>query len=215
MKISGAIFDLDGTLLDSMQIWDNIGGEYLKSINIEPCDDLREVLRPMSLLQAAEYFRSDYGVDASSQEIMDTINDMIEHFYYDIVLPKDGVLGFLEALKQKDIKMCVATATDRHLVEAALKRNGLLSYFEKIFTCTELCVGKDRPDIFLRALNALGTKLEETYIFEDALFAIRTAKSAGFPIIAIYDATAKEQQNEIRELADIYIKSFHEMRDCI
>ncbi len=211
MKIKGAIFDLDGTLLDSMKIWDTIGEDYLGSIGKIPREDLREALRPMSSVQAAEYFITDYGVESSVQEIMDGIIDLTAHFYIEEAPAKKCVKDFLEQLKQNGVKMCIVTATDRRLAEAALERNRLLDYFETIFTCNEVGSGKDNPEIFDRAFRFLDTKKEETYIFEDALFAIRTAKNAGYRVVAVYDESAEGQQAEIRQLADITIQSFDEI----
>lgn len=202
--IQGAIFDVDGTLLDSMSIWDTIGADYLRSIGYEPRENLNEVFKNMSLLQAAEYYRREYGVTRSIEEIMDGVNAMLEHFYqYDAPM-KLGVAELLERLRRKEVKLCIATATDRYLVEAALERCGVLSYFDEIFTCNEVGHGKDEPIIFEAALRFLGTEKTKTVVFDDALYAIRTAKKAGFPVAAVYDSHEKAQA-EIRALADLYL----------
>lgn len=211
MKITGAIFDLDGVLLDSMFIWDTLGETYLKSQGIQPREDINEALRPMSLLQAAEYFYSDYGINESVQEIMDGINRLVEHYYVDLVKPKPGVIHFLDKLKNNHVKMCITTATDRFMVDAALKRNKMEQYFERIFTCTEVGHGKDEPDIFLQAFEYLGISKKGTIVFEDALYAIKTAKNADFPVVAVYDNSARSHQAEIIKIADAYITTFEEM----
>ncbi len=204
MMIQGAIFDVDGTLLDSMSIWDTIGTDYLRSIGYEPRENLNEIFKNMSLLQAAEYYRHEYGVTRSIEEIMDGVNAMLERFYnYDAPL-KPGVEELLERLRRKEVKLCIATATDRYLVEAALERCGVLSYFDEIFTCSEVGHGKDEPIIFETALRFLGTEKTKTVVFDDALYAIRTAKKAGFPVAAVYDSHEKAQA-EIRALADLYL----------
>ncbi len=204
MMIQGAIFDVDGTLLDSMSIWDTIGTDYLRSIGYEPRENLNEVFKNMSLLQAAEYYQHEYGVTQSIEEIMDGVNAMLERFYnYDAPL-KPGVEELLERLRRKEVKLCIATATDRYLVEAALERCGVLSYFDAIFTCNEVGHGKDEPIIFEAALHFLGTEKTKTVVFDDALYAIRTAKKAGFPVAAVYDSHEKAQA-EIRALADLYL----------
>jgi len=212
MKIRGAIFDLDGVLLDSMFIWDTLGETYLKNQGIQPRDDVREILRPMSLLQAAQYFRDEYGMLESVTEIIDGINRLLEHFYFDLVKPKPGVIDFLVKLEKKNIKMCITTATDRKMVEAALKRNKMDQYFDKIFTCTEVGHGKDEPDIYLQALKSLAMIKGEVYVFEDALYAIATAKKVGFSVVAVYDSAAKNHQIRIKKLADAYIKTFQEIK---
>ncbi len=213
-KIDGAIFDLDGTLLDSMSVWDTVGADYLCSLGIQPHENLNRTFKTMSLLQAAAHYRSEYGVTLSVGEIMAGVNRMIASFYYNDAPAKDGVKDMLERLKKAGVRMCVATATDRHLAEKALRRNGMLEYFSAILTCTEVGCGKDTPEIFYRALAHLGTPKQSTLVFEDALYAIKTAKEAGFTVAAVYDASEAEHSGEIRELADIY-HSFEEMRDYI
>ncbi len=214
MKIDGAIFDLDGTLLDSMFIWDAIGEDYLRSRGIEPHENLNERFKNMSLFQAACYYQSEYGLADSTDAIMVGINDMIQHFYMDKVLPKTGVPAFLDELKKRRIKMCVATATERHLAEAALSRVHLLSYFGEIFTCSLLGHGKDEPNIYHAAHCFLQTPKASTWVFEDALHAVRTAKSAGYPVIGVFDRSA-DHADEIRALSDRYIRSFEEMEDIL
>ena len=123
--LKGAIFDLDGTLFDSMFIWDTAGEVYLRSIGIEPREDLQKVLKPVSLLQSATYIRERYAIPLTVEEIMDGINRTVEDFYFHTVQPKEGVVAFLEQIKAQGVKMCIATAADRYHVEAVLKRCGI------------------------------------------------------------------------------------------
>jgi HAD superfamily hydrolase (TIGR01509 family) len=215
MKIEGAIFDFDGTLLDSMFIWDRIGEDYLISRGIKPRENLSETFKSMSLLQAAEYYQNEYGLTDSTDEIMSGVNKMIEHFYIDEVLPKEGVKEFLVGLKKYNVKMCIATATDKHLVEAALRRNQMLDYFSEIFTCTGVGSGKDNHAIYLEALEHLKTRKAATLVFEDALYAVRTAKKAGFIVVGVYDKSEQKNEKTIREKSNVYIKSFAEMGDYL
>lgn len=195
---------MDGTLLDSMFIWDTIGETYLRSIGYEPRENLNEVSKSMSLLQAARYYQTEYGVTLCIDEIMDGVNAMLERYYRFEALLKPGAAELLAWLRKNGVRLCVATATDRYLVETALERCGVLSCFGKIFTCGEVGHGKDEPHIFEEALRFLGTERSETLVFEDAVHAIRTAKAAGFPVAAVYDSHEKAQ-DEIRTLADIYL----------
>ena len=206
MKISGAVFDVDGTLLDSMPVWDCVGENYLRSIGYEPEENLNEVLQNMSLLQAARYYRREYGVVLSEDAIMKGVNAMLEKSYRCEIPLKPGVEGLLRRLHGAGVKLCIATATDRYLVEAALARCGVLSYFGEIFTCNGVGHGKDEPHIFEAALRFLGTERAETVVFDDALYAIRTAKEAGFPIAAVYD-THEKSQTEVRALSDFYLEN--------
>lgn len=205
--LKGAIFDLDGTLIDSMFIWDTAGETYLNSIGIKPQEDIRNVLKPMSLLQAAVYIHDKYSLLLSVEEIMDGINHTVEDFYFHTVKPKKGVTELLEQLKKQGIKMCIATATDRYQVEAVLKRCGMEKFFSEIFTCTEIGHGKDEPDIFRKAIEHLGATKSEAIVFEDAYYALKTAKSDGFITVAVYDSY-EPRQSELRAIADCCIEDF-------
>lgn len=204
MKIRGAIFDVDGTLLDSMFIWDTIGEKYLKSIGCAPKKDINEVFKNMSLYQAACYYQSEYGVTLSIEEIMKGVNAMLEQYYRDEVPLKTEIAELAVQLYNEGTKLCIATATDRYLVDAALSRLKIRSYFSEIFTCNEVGHGKDEPHIFEAALNFLGTEKSKTFVFDDALYAIRTAKNAGFPVVAVYDSH-EPRSNEVYRLADWYL----------
>ena len=136
MKLKCAIFDFDGTLFDSMFIWDNVGEIYLRSLEKEPKPSMREDVRALSLYQSACYFKQEYDLSLSVEEIMRGINQTIEHFYIHEVLPKPGVADFLKRMHKDGISMCIATASDRYQIEAALSRCGMEHYFEAIFTCS-------------------------------------------------------------------------------
>ena len=195
--IKGTIFDLDGTLVDSMWIWDNIGEAYLRSLEIEPRENLAETFKTFTLEQAAEYYREHYGVTLSVNEIVDGVNKMVAEIYRTKVTLKSGVREFLETLKSQGVKMCVATVTDRPIVEDVLVNLGIRDFFSEIFTCAEVGYNKETPHIYRAALKALGTKKDETVVFEDALHALMTAKNDGFPVAAVYD-THESRQTEMK-----------------
>jgi len=203
--IKGAIFDLDGTLLDSMSIWDSVGVDYLLSKGYTPKDGLKDNFKNMSMIQAGEYLKSEYSIPLSAQEIVDGVNAMTEDFYINRVQLKEGAKELLEYLNARGVKMCVATATDGYLVEAALERCGVRGYFSKIFTCTDVGHGKNEPVIFRKAMEFLGTDRSNTAVFEDALYAIKTAKKDGIPVVAIFDAY-EQHQEQVKALADIYLQ---------
>lgn len=210
MEIAGAIFDFDGTLVDSMYIWDNVGADYLRTLGITPEDNLNDVLLTLSLVEAAEHFQLHYNVKNTVEQIIDAINKLVEHLYFDVVKLKDGVKPLLENFKKQGVNMCIATAADKYLVEACLKRNDIFDYFGAIFTCTEVKAGKDLPIIYLKSLEFLGTDISNTYVFEDALHAIETAQKAGFSVIGVYDKFSETLQDEIKSTANIYLKSFND-----
>lgn len=209
MSIKGIIFDFDGTLFDSMSIWETAGTDYLTSLGLTAEKDLSQKLKAMSLLQSAEYLKENYALSLSIAEIMGGVNKTVEDFYLYRAMPKENVLPFLSALKDKGIKMCIATAADRYQMEAALRRCDMLQYFDAIFTCTEVGHGKDEPYIFEYACEHLGTDKLETAVFEDAYHAARTAKDAGFYVVGIYDRYEKRTE-ELKAFADIYVSSFYE-----
>ena len=205
--IKGAIFDLDGTLLDSMFIWDTIGEDYLRSLGKEPHEDLKEAFMTLTLEEAAIYYRENYGVTLSVKEIVDGVNSMVEQTYRTKVTLKPGISEYLAWLKEDGVRMCVATVTDRYLVEETLERLGVRHYFSEIFTCAEVGFGKDKPIIYQKALEHLGTEKSDTYVFEDLPFALNTAKTDGFPTVGVYDRH-EAHQDELKELADYYIFDF-------
>ena len=207
--IRGAIFDVDGTLLDSLSIWDTVAEDYLRSLGIEPRENLAETFKTFSLAQSAEYCRSVYGVKQSVKEIMDGIDAMMETFYRQTAPLKPGVAEFLRALAQNGVKMAVATATDRHLIEAALTRCGVRAYFLDMFTCTSVGKSKNEPDIYRAAREALGTKKEDTWVFEDAYHAAKTAADDGFPVAALFDAS-EDEQDALKKTAKLYLRSFED-----
>ena len=132
--IKGAIFDLDGTLIDSMFIWDTFGEDYLKSFGIEAKENLAEVFKTFTLEQAAEYYRNHYNIKLSVKEIVEGINDMVAEIYRTKVVLKPGISDFLKSLQTAGVKMCVATVTDKPIAETVLKRLGVREYFSEIFT---------------------------------------------------------------------------------
>jgi len=209
--IKGVIFDLDGTLLDSMQMWRNVEENYLRSLGVTPPPDLSLIVRSLSSVEEAEYFRADLGVSLSVEEIVDGRNRMIEDFYFYEARLKEGVVPVLEALSKRGIKMCVATATERDLVEPAMLRCGIMKYFERIFTCDEEETSKTNPEIFYRAATFLGTEVSGTLVVEDALYAMKSAKKAGFQVAGVYDLSADDQQEEIKELCDYYWDTLNDM----
>ena len=205
--IKGAIFDLDGTLLDSMFIWDTIGEEYLRSLGKEPHEDIKETFMTLTLEEAAVYYREHYGVTLSVKEIVDGVNAMVEQTYRTKVTLKPGIAEYLAWLKENGVRMCVATVTDRYLVEETLERLGVRHYFSEIFTCAEVGFGKDKPVIYQKALEHLETEKRDTYVFEDMLFALNTSKTDGFPTVGVYDRH-EAHQDELKELSDYYIRDF-------
>lgn len=204
-----AIFDVDGTLLDSMNVWKNAGEHYLNSLKIDVEPDLGDKLFTMSLEGAADYMKERYYLKESREMIVAQVVQMVEDEYFYKIPLKSGVEEFLKLLKSRRIPMAVATSSNRTVVEAAFKRLGISHYFGRIFTCSETGSGKDKPDIYNQAAEYLGYPPEKIWVFEDALHAAQTAKNAGFCVAGIYDSSCVDKE-KLKKLADIYIKNFLE-----
>jgi len=151
--VKGVIFDVDGVLLNSMPVWENLGELYLQKFGIQAEKDLSEILYEMSLKEAAEYLISHYGLKQTVEEVTKGIVKEVEQFYVEKVPLKEGVREYLKELKERKIPMVIATSGDRKNAEAALKRLKVFSYFEGIFTASEIGSGKNQPDISQRHFN--------------------------------------------------------------
>lgn len=206
--IKGAIFDVDGTLLDSMHIWDEAGERYLRTKGITAEPDLGERIFAMTMEEAAQYLKQVYRLEECVKEITEGINRQIEEFYLNNAEIKPGVIEFLDELKKRNITLTAATATDRYLIEGAFARLGLDKYFDRIFTCTEVGAGKEKPTIYYEAAAYMATAPKETLVFEDALHAIHTSAKAEYKTVAVYDSSSEEKQEEIRQAADIYLRRY-------
>lgn len=207
--LKAAIFDFDGTLFASNYVWVTAGERFFQSVGITPKSNLQKEIRTMSLYQSACYIQEEYGLSLTVDEIMAGINQTVEDAYFYEVQPKVGVISFLHELKAAGIWMCIATATDRYQIEAALKRFDMLYFFEGIFTCSEVGHGKDEPIIFRKAMEFLGTNRSNTIIFEDALHAVQTAKADGFLVVGIFDPYIQEQE-QLQTICDCYLTDFQQ-----
>ena len=185
--IKGAIFDVDGTLLESMEIWETAASLYLRKLGICPQAELSRILYAMSMEEGAKYLIQTYHLLYDEATIIDGIYQVIADFYQYEVRTKKGVKEFLLSLSSKQIPMVIATSGNRELVEVALKRLGIRSYFQEIFTCSDLQTTKAEPTIYTEAAAFLSLNPKETMVFEDALFALETAYLAGFPTTRVYD----------------------------
>lgn len=205
--LKGAIFDFDGTLVDSMFIWETFGEDYLRSLGKKPKENLHETFATFTLEQAAKYYRQHYSVTLPVEDIVKDINEMVLQSYRTKVALKPNVSEFLEKLKNQGIKMCVATVTDRFVVEEVLEKLGVRKYFSEIFTCSDVGCNKETPDIYNKALAYLKTEKSETLVFEDAFYALMTAKNDGFMVAGVYDKH-EENQVQMKANADYYIVDY-------
>ena len=205
--IKGAIFDLDGTLLNSTFVWATVGERYLRSLGHEPRENLTETFHALSLYQAACYYRKAYGVNASVDEITAGVNKMVEKYYREELILKPGAEALLKGLRSRQISACIATATDEYLADAALRRCEVRDFFSAIFTCSSVGSGKDEPQIYQEAASHLGLSPSEILVFEDALYAAATARKSGFTVVGVYDVSEKSQ-DELKAICDVFLRDF-------
>ena len=206
--IKGIVFDVDGTLLDSMHIWGELGKRYLASVGIEAKPGLAKILFPMSLDESSEYLKNEYNLSDSVEQITEDTIKILSDFYRYEAAPKPGALAFVRKMQSRNIPMAIATSGDRRILDTALARLGVTDFFAGILTCSELKTNKRIPTIYLRAAELLGTVPEETAVFEDVLHAIQAAKSAGFITYAIEDEASIQDRDKIKEAADFYLRDF-------
>jgi len=198
-----AIFDMDGTLVDSMGYWRNMEREFLTRKGItENLEEILEITKPMTLEESSAYFSKTCGIDCTPEQFIAEIEAiMAEHYSRDVQI-KPGVREYLARLKQKGVPMCVASATNKPLVELCLETLGLKGYFQFILSCVEVGAGKNRPDVFLEAARRLGADPRDCAVFEDAIYAVRSAHGAGFWVVAVKDDHNASCWAELTELAD-------------
>lgn len=208
MKIKGAIFDMDGTIIDSLmfwgEMWKDIGKRYLSKENFVAPEELDRAVRTMIYVDALELMRSELGLAVSKEEFYNYGVDGLVSFYKNVATVKPGTIALLEYLKKIGVKICVASATNLQYVKAALTHHGLIDYFESIHSCAELGVGKDKPDVYLKAIDALGLTPAEVCVFEDSYVAIETAKALGCKTVGLYDKY-NFGQDRLRASSDIYM----------
>ena len=209
--IKGAIFDLDGTLVDSMWVWSQIDVDYLKMKGYSMPENLRSEIVHLSFSQTAVYFKEKFNLDDSIETIIEDWHNMAFHHYSNNVKLKLGVKDFLNTLKSFKIKIALATSNSIPLLEACLKHNGIYDYFDSITTTDEVSNGKDCPDVYLLAANKLGINPKDCLVFEDILPAIQSAKAANMKVIAVEDNECMDSKEDLIKYADKYIHSFVEL----
>lgn len=211
--IKFAIFDLDGTLLDSSKMWHMLGERYLKYLGKEPRQGLAEKLNEMTLMTSAQYLRQQYNISYSAEEIVRHFNRMIENYYTDEVHLKDGVPKLLAALRAHCVHMSVATSSDERLGMNALMRLGVGDFFAGAVSCSNYG-SKASADVFLAAADLIYAIPEETIVFENSLFAVRTARKAGFATAAVADVSESDQTG-LQRAANFYAKNIGSFADNI
>ena len=204
-----AIFDMDGTLIDSMIFWKNLATEYLSSKGVKQLpEDIPERIKPMTMSESAALFQQEFGLAGDPEAEMNAMMDA--HYRSDIPL-KPGVQKYLQTLRSRGVRMCVASATAEHLMEACLKRLGIRDFFEFLLSCETVGAGKRSPLIYQESAKRLNALPTEIAVFEDALYALQTAKDAGYYVVGVYDDSSAKNWQTIEKLADEIVLNWEEI----
>lgn len=208
MHIEGAIFDMDGTLIDSLGVWDRIwsgfGETYLGDPSFRPDPVTAKAVRTTELHKGMALVYEKYKIGESGAALLSHLRRICEAYYADEVQLKAGVREFLADCRRRGVKMCIASASPLWLIEPTMKRFDIGQYFSRIVTCDEVGRGKDQPDVFIAAHEYLGTPKESTWIFEDSIVAIETAVSAGYNTVGVYDKYGF-QEERATEISTVFI----------
>lgn len=215
-EFKGAIFDMDGTLLDSMPVWKRLTQGYLKQFGVHITDQDYAVTEGFSQPQVAQYFADRYPELPDAQSLMDGMDRLISARYEAIAKPKEGVLDFLKGLRRRGVKMAIATLTARRHAEKALRDRDMLDYFEFMLTIEDVGISKREPDIYLQAAARMGLEPAECTVFEDAPYACATARRAGFRVCGMVEPAYAAGEDELRASSDLIVEhSFDELRGKI
>ena len=179
-----SIFDVDGTILDSMEVWNTLASQYVQSLGMVPEKNLDEIVSDMSLEQSATYLKNHYKINKQEERIISEVLNFISDFYeYEVNL----MPGFKEFISHYDSINVIGTSCDEELVKIALNRLAVLNYFEDIITCSKVNKSKNDPDFYLACAQVLKQRPEDIVVFEDADYCIDVARKVGFKVIKIKD----------------------------
>lgn len=210
-EFKGAIFDLDGTILDSMWVWKQVDVNFLGKRNIEIPGDYVKAISALNLKTAAEYTKERFQLPETVEEIMQEWFQMAVKEYAEDVQLKSSVREYLAYLKAKEVKIAVATSSHEGLFLPCLENNEIYEFFDTIVTTMEVERGKEFPDVYEEAARRLGVKPSQCMVFEDILKGVKAAKEGGFYVVAVGEEHSQDEKEEIMEVADRYIEDFDEM----
>lgn len=213
-NIEAIIFDMDGTLIDSMWVWEAVDEEFHGKHGLVEPEGFYEGMEGKSYTEVAEYYLTTFPqLPYTEEEIRNIWTHMAYEKYTCEVPLKDGVRAFIETQKKRGIKLGIATSNGRELVDATLRALDIEQYFDSIHTACEVEKGKPSPDIYLLVANDLEIEPEKCLVFEDVPMGILAGKNAGMHTCAIYDKYSRNQEEKKREMAEYYIESYRELEN--
>lgn len=215
MNYKYAAFDMDGTLLDTMDYWRNIVEYYAQMVNLpKPVFSEEDIViaSHSPTFKQIKYLKERYSDEAVKRITAEDVFDVLEYCYKTETKVKNGVIRMLDALKQNGIRMCVVSATPSYLIEIALKKAGIFDYFEFVLSPTEYPKGKQDPEIFYGVASRFGCNVKEIALFEDMLYSIKTAHSIGMYIVAVKEKYAEHFTDEIKLLSNEYYDEFTDFK---
>ena len=202
------LFDLDGTILDSLEIWNDIDLLFFKKHNLIMGEDYHIAIAPLTLEETATYTKNTYKLDIDEEQIMKEWSDLAIKEYAENVNLKKGVKEFLDYLKNKNVHLAIATSCNEEMFKPCLERYGIVSYFEHFYTSQNLKINKSNTNFFKEILNEYKIEPDQILFFEDSLASMKCAKSLGFNVIAVMDKKWEKQKEEIIASSDDQIEDF-------
>ena len=209
--MKAAIFDFDGTLVDSMYVWKKVDVDFLTKRGIPVTDEYTDKMRSMFFETAAAYTKKVYDLPDSTDEIMQEWLDMAHYEYANNVRLKPGAEEYIRKLKGEGILLGMATSNNPYLLMPCLENNGLDGIFDVICYTSEVGMNKSNPEIYLYTARKLGVEPEACTVYEDIIEGLRSSSSAGMKTVAVYDPSNEAYLNEIKDAADIFINSYDEL----
>ena len=213
--IKAAIFDMDGTLIDSTGLWHEIDKKFFARRNMELPKDYAQKIVHLGLKQAAIFTKKEYGVKETPEEIIQEWRQMAIDFYVNEVQLKDGALELLKLFKNKGLKLAIATANDAELYMPCVNRLGIGSYFDFIDDVNVSQKGKEDGKIYLDLVDKMQTKVENTLVLEDMPTCLKTVHNIGFPTVAVFDKASEKYEEEKRSNSDLFINNFNELIESL
>lgn len=210
-EFKGAIFDLDGTIIDSMWIWEKIDKDFFKAREIDMPEDYFEIVNSMSFEEVAKYTIERFNLDESVEDVVNEFNERALYHYKHEIKLKPYVKEYLDLLKSQNIKIGLATSSPKYLYEAVLKSNGIYEIFDSYTSIDEVTRNKSYPDIYELACHKLGLSPNECIGFEDILSGSKSMKSIGMIVVGVYDESSEYEKKAIQEICDLFIYSFNEL----